>query len=109
MNSLKDIIKRHFPHLDSGTISVEDKKFVVVSAHKKPKFSNEWPRERPKHLTFHLCKEGMDTVHIFGQLARELGMNSSHVFTNSVTMNLPKTFTKFSFVLICSKWIFQYE
>ena len=79
MNSLKDIIKRHFPHLDSGTISVEDKKFVVVSAHKKPKFSNEWPRERPKHLTFHLCKEGMDTVHVFGQLARELGMSSSHV------------------------------
>ena len=85
MNSLKDIIKRHFPHLDSGTISVEDKKFVVVSAHKKPKFSNEWPRERPKHLTFHLCKEGMDAVHVFGQLARELGMNSSHDFTNSET------------------------
>jgi len=72
-----DIIKRHFPHLDSGTISVEDKKFVVVSAHKKPKFSNEWPRDRPKHLTFHLCKEGMDTVHIFGQLARELGQHNS--------------------------------
>ena len=85
MNSLKDIIKRHFPHLDSGTISVEDKKFVVVSAHKKPKFSNEWPRERPKHLTFHLCKEGMDAVHVFGQLARELGMSSSHDFTNSET------------------------
>ena len=85
MNSLKDIIKRHFPHLDSGTISVEDKKFVVVSAHKKPKFSNEWPRERPKHLTFHLCKEGMDAVHVFGQLARELGMSSSHDFTISET------------------------
>ena len=51
----------------------EDKKFVIVSPRKKPTFSNEWPRERPKHLTFHLCKEGMDGCQIFGILARELG------------------------------------
>ena len=41
--------------------------------------------------------------------AEALGTCSSHVFTNSVTANLRKTFTKFSFVMICSKWIIRYE
>ena len=38
-----------------------------------------------------------------------LSTSSSHVFTNSVTANLRKTFTKFSFVMIGSKWIIRYE
>ena len=53
-----NIVKRHFPHLDSCTVDqpLDSKKFVVVSAAKKPAFTNQWPRDRPKHLTFHLCK-----------------------------------------------------
>ena len=51
-----NIIKTHFPHLDSKTENVgDDKKFIMVTAKKKLP-TNVWPRNRPKHLTFHLCK-----------------------------------------------------
>ena len=70
------LIRKRFPHLDTSTVG-DEKKFVVVTAKKAKVRDDDWPRDRPKHLGFHLCKENMDSSSIFGQIARELGIHNS--------------------------------
>lgn len=72
-------IKRLFPNLNSETsVGESEKKFVLVKCRKEGKnSSNDWPRDRPKHLTFHLCKQGLDGAAIFGQLSRDLRVHNS--------------------------------
>jgi hypothetical protein len=69
-------IKALFPHLDTKTESEGEKKFVVVY-YTQGKKANEWPRDRPKHLNFHLFKEGFDSSAAFGILARDLNIHNS--------------------------------
>lgn len=64
--------------LDSNTTVEGDKKFVDVYPRKISEDPNAWPRDRPKNLTFHLCKEGTDAVSIFGHLSRALGIHNSN-------------------------------
>ena len=74
---LHGVIKKLCPMLDSNTSQEGDKKFVEVFPRKNAEDPNAWPRDRPKHLTFHLCKEGTDAVPIFGQMSRELRIHNS--------------------------------
>ena len=62
--------------LDSNTTVEGDKNFVDVFPRKISEDPNAWPRDRPKNLTFHLCKEGTDAVSIFGHLSRALGIHN---------------------------------
>ena len=77
--NLHTIIKKVCgPMLDSNTtVEAGDKKFVEVFPRKIIEDPNAWPRDRPKNLTFHLCKEGSDAVSIFGHLSRELRIHNS--------------------------------
>ena len=72
-----EVIKKLLPNLDTVTVDFQEKKFVETFPRKKPN-ANEWPRDRPPHLTFTLCKQGIDQSSIFGQLARELGTHNSN-------------------------------
>ena len=72
------VLKKHFPCLTSNTANEGEKKFFVVKPTKPPtNGAEEWPRDRPKHLTFHLSKQSTDTAQIFGQLARVLSVHNS--------------------------------
>lgn len=71
------LVKTLFPNLETGTFTGEDATKFVLVKRRKPAKSSDWPRDRPKHLTFHLCKQGLDGAAIFGQLARDLRVHNS--------------------------------
>ena len=75
------LVKKYFPILDSNTstdVDNSDKKYIVVKVKKMgSQNSREWPRDRPKNLTFHLCKKNMDNSSLIGQLARAISLHPS--------------------------------
>ena len=80
--TLHKTIQRLCPMLDTNTCNAAEgateKKFIQILPKKVNTDPNKWPRDRPKHLIFNMCKEGCDATAIFGQMAKYLRVHNSN-------------------------------
>ena len=100
------LVKKYFPILDSNTSDIDnsDKKYIVVKVKKMgSQNSKQWPRDRPKNLTFHLCKKNMDNNSLIGQLARAVSLHPSKFSVAGTKDKRAITTQRFSVPLVSAK------
>ena len=100
------LVKKYFPILDSNTSDIDnsDKKYIVVKVKKMgTQNSKQWPRDRPKNLTFHLCKKNMDNNSLIGQLARAVSLHPSKFSVAGTKDKRAITTQRFSVPLVSAK------
>ena len=100
-----NLVKKYFPILDSNTsVDNSDKKYIVVKVKKMgTENTKQWPRDRPKHLTFHLCKKNMDNNSLIGQLARAVSVHPSKFSVAGTKDKRAITTQRFSVPLVSAK------
>ena len=100
-----NLVKKYFPILDSNTsVDNSDKKYIVVKVKKMgTQNTKHWPRDRPKHLTFHLCKKNMDNNSLIGQLARAVSIHPSKFSVAGTKDKRAITTQRFSVPLVSAK------